>query len=48
MTVVDKLKNLSEQSLAEFMARLVPTLPRERVAGVRVPAIRRLATAAST
>ena len=43
MTVVDKLKNLSEQSLAEFMARLVPTMPRERVAGVRVPAIRRLA-----
>ena len=41
--IVDRLAALAEPEYADFQAKLIPTVPRETVLGVRLPALRRLA-----
>ena len=39
----EKLLALSEEKYADFTAKLTPNIPRERIIGVRLPAMRKLA-----
>ena len=39
----EKLVALSEEKYADFTAKLTPNIPRERIIGVRLPAMRKLA-----
>lgn len=39
----DRLAALAEPGYADFQAKLIPTVPRERILGVRLPALRALA-----
>ncbi len=41
--VQGELRRLSDESYANFSARLMPSVPRERVLGVRTPVLRRFA-----
>ena len=41
--ILNELKSLSNEKLKDFSAKLVPTVERENVLGVAVPALRRLA-----
>lgn len=41
--VLGRLLEMSEQDYADFTAKLIPTVPREKVLGVRLPALRKLA-----
>lgn len=43
VAVFDRLAALAEPKYADFQAKLIPTVPRETVLGVRLPALRRLA-----
>lgn len=43
MTVLEELFTLQDEAYAKFQAKLMPTIPRELVIGVRVPALRKLA-----
>lgn len=43
VAVFDRLAALAEPTYADFQAKLIPTVPRETVLGVRLPALRRLA-----
>lgn len=42
-TIREKLLSLGEEKFADFQAKLIPTVPRERIIGVRTPDLRRLA-----
>ena len=42
-TVSDRLAPLAEPGYADFQAKLIPTVPREKILGVRLPALRALA-----
>ena len=42
-TVSDRLASLAEPGYAEFQAKLIPSVPREKILGVRLPALRALA-----
>ena len=42
-TVFDRLLLLAEPGYADFQAKLIPTVPRENILGVRLPALRALA-----
>ena len=49
MTAIEKqLMALGDAQNAAFQAKLIPTLPRERFLGVRLPALRRFARSLST
>ena len=41
--IIDRLSALAEPGYADFQAKLIPTVPREKILGVRLPALRRLA-----
>ena len=41
--VLDRLAALSEPAYADFQSKLIPTVPRETILGVRLPALRSLA-----
>ena len=41
--VLARLRGLSEPDYADFTAKLIPTVPRESILGVRLPALRKLA-----
>ena len=41
--VSDRLASLAEPVYADFQAKLIPTVPRDRILGVRLPALRALA-----
>ena len=41
--VLDRLAALSEPAYADFQAKLIPTVPREKILGVRLPLLRGLA-----
>ena len=41
--IIDRLSALAEPGYADFQAKLIPTVPRERILGVRLPALRALA-----
>lgn len=41
--VLARLREMSEPDYADFTAKLIPTVPREKVLGVRLPALRKLA-----
>ena len=41
--VLDRLAALSDPAYADFQAKLIPTVPRETVLGVRLPALRQIA-----
>lgn len=43
MTILDELFLLQDDTYADFHAKLIPTIPRELVIGVRVPPLRKLA-----
>lgn len=43
MTVLEELFALQDEAYAKFQSKLMPTIPRELVIGVRVPALRKLA-----
>ncbi len=43
MTILDELFLLQDDTYADFHAKLIPTIPRELVIGVRVPTLRKLA-----
>lgn len=43
MTVKERLFEKAEEKYAAFQSKLLPTLPREKIIGVRVPVLRRLA-----
>ncbi len=42
-TVSDRLAPLAEPGYADFQAKLIPSVPREKIRGVRLPALRALA-----
>ena len=42
-TVSDRLASLAEPGYADFQAKLIPSVPREKILGVRLPALRALA-----
>ena len=42
-TVSDRLAPLAEPGYADFQAKLIPSVPREKILGVRLPALRALA-----
>ena len=42
-TVSDRLASLAEPAYADFQAKLIPSVPREKILGVRLPALRALA-----
>ena len=42
-TVLERLGALAEPDYADFQAKLIPTVPREKILGVRLPALRALA-----
>ena len=42
-TVLERLASLAEPAYADFQAKLIPTVPRETILGVRLPALRALA-----
>ncbi|MBR4336172.1 MAG: DNA alkylation repair protein, partial [Clostridia bacterium] len=41
--IVDRLAAQAEPEYADFQAKLIPTVPREKIRGVRLPALRALA-----
>jgi len=41
--IVVKLKNLSDKKVKEFSSRLIPTLQKDNILGVKVPILRNLA-----
>ena len=41
--IIDRLSALAEPAYADFQAKLIPTVPRETVLGVRLPALRQIA-----
>lgn len=41
--IVDRLAAQAEPEYADFQAKLIPTVPREKILGVRLPALRALA-----
>ena len=41
--IIDRLSALAEPGYADFQAKLIPTVPREKILGVRLPALRALA-----
>ena len=43
MGIKEQLFELSDKEYAVFQARLIPTVPRDRIIGVRTPALRKLA-----
>lgn len=43
MTAEERLYALADEKNADFMSRLTPGIPRERILGVRIPALRALA-----
>ena len=43
LKVLDKLFELKDEKYAEFHSRLIPNIPREKIIGVRVPDMRKLA-----
>ena len=43
MTIYEKLSACRDEAYRDFQSRLVPTIPRERILGVRTPKLRRLA-----
>ena len=43
VAVFDRLAAQAEPKYADFQAKLIPTVPREKILGVRLPALRRLA-----
>ena len=43
MTVRDKLMELQDLKYADFQRKLMPTVPAEKVIGVRTPQLRKLA-----
>ena len=43
MTIYERLISLSDASYQEFQRKLIPTLDGEKIIGVRMPEIRRLA-----
>ena len=47
MELTERLAALAEPEYREFTAKLLPTLPKERILGVRLPAIRALAKEAA-
>lgn len=42
-TVLNRLASLAEPGYADFQRKLIPTVPREKILGVRLPALRALA-----
>ena len=42
-TGLERLVSLAEPAYADFQAKLIPTVPREKILGVRLPALRALA-----
>lgn len=44
MTVIEELFSLQDEAYAQFQSKLMPTIPRDLVIGVRVPVLRKLAT----
>lgn len=44
-TVTEKLLSLYDEKNADFVAKLTPTIPRERILGVKVPVLRSLGKA---
>lgn len=44
-TVTEKLLSLTDAKNADFVAKLTPTIPRERILGVKVPVLRSLGKA---
>lgn len=43
MEILNKLFKLQDKKYAEFQSKLMPNVPKERIIGVRVPELRRLA-----
>ena len=43
MTAEERLLDLADAEIADFVARLIPHVPREKILGVRAPAITALA-----
>ena len=41
--IIDRLSALADPAYADFQAKLIPTVPRKKILGVRLPALRRLA-----
>ena len=41
--ITTELLNLKDEKYGDFIAKLIPTMPRERIIGVRTPRIRKLA-----
>ena len=41
--IIDRLSALAEPGYADFQAKLIPTVPRDRILGVRLPLLRGLA-----
>ena len=47
MDIRKRLQEMSEEKYGDFVARLIPTLPRERILGVRTPLMRAFAKEAA-
>ncbi len=43
LKILDKLFELQDKKYADFHGKLIPHIPREKIIGVRVPEMRKLA-----
>lgn len=43
LKILDKLFELQDKKYANFHGKLIPNIPREKIIGVRVPKMRKLA-----
>lgn len=43
MKILDRLFELKDEKYAEFQSKLIPNIPKEKIIGIRVPEMRKLA-----